>query len=233
MNKKILISFGLFFIFVIIFGLFLRVKYLEKKRADFAILPANTLHTPSGNLSLISKSDYLLGNPNAKVTLIEYSDFECPSCQIMHPIIQKIITEYKDSIRYTSRMFPLPQNKNAQKEAEAALCAGEIGGNKLFWKYSDEIFAKTKGGDGGVGFALDKLVPLAKDLNLPKDAFAKCLDSGKMQNKVLEEKESGEVAGIDSLPAIFITDSKNHTTLLTGIQSIQTLQIVLKYSISP
>lgn len=230
MTKPIALLFAIFVLFSIIFCLFLRVSYLESRQKAYALIPQNTLQTSQGNLEKVNAKDYTQGNSQAEITLIEYSDFECPSCQRMHPIFQKIIKMYGKDIRFVQRMFPLPQNKNAEKEAEAVLCAGKIGGENLYWKYGDEIFKRTNGTEGGEGFTLNALTPLSKELGLDDKAFSSCLNIKKMVQEVDREKQSGEAAGVSQLPALFIVDKQNKTMLITGEQSLQTLQVILSYA---
>lgn len=232
MNRQtIFISLLICFIIILIY-LFLRVSYLENRQKAFASLPQNVLQTPRGTLEKIDRSDYVQGNPNASVTLIEYSDFECPSCQRMHPIFQKLIHQYGKNIRFVQRMFPLPQNKNAEKEAEAVLCAGQIGGEKAYWNYGDSIFKQTKGTEGGEGFSLDRLVPLAKELGLNEKMLGTCLLNNTNAKTVQSQTVSGETAGVSQLPTLFILDKKNEITMIAGEQSLATLQVILSYAIS-
>ncbi len=222
---------GILVLFGVMSALYMKVSYLENRQKAFASLPANVIKIVHGNLVSVTNFDYIQGNRQAPVTLIEYSDFECPSCQRMHPKFGKIITQYGNNIRFVQRMFPLPQNNNAEKEAEAALCAGKIGGEKKYWQYSSEIYKKTKGIEGGEGFALVNLVPLAKELGITQEAFEKCLTTGEMTQEVHNQKTSGENAGVNQLPSLFIIDKKQHVTVLTGEQALSTLQVILTYAL--
>lgn len=80
---------------------------------------------------------YVKGNPDARIKMIEYVDFECPQCNRAFPTIEALLDKYGDKISLEYRSFPLPYHKNAQKAAEAALCAGEQG---KFWEMHDQIF---------------------------------------------------------------------------------------------
>lgn len=228
MRRNILLLIGLLILFGSIAALFLRVNFLEARQKAFASLPANAVQTLHGSLQKVTSSDYVSGNPQGEITLIEYSDFECPSCQRMHPIYQKLLQEFNGHIRFVQRLFPLPQNKNAEKEAEAALCAGKVG---KYWQYGDEIYSLTKGTEGGEGFPLADLVPLAKHLGLSTKQFQSCLDTAEMAQTVDLQKKSGENAGVNELPSLFVIDKKNSVTMLSGEQSLATLQTVISYTI--
>ncbi len=229
--KKVVLFLGLGVLSIILISLFMRVSYLENRQKAFAALPPNTLQTPQGNLEKVGSSAYTTGNTQAAVTLIEYSDFECPSCQRMHPVFQRLLKQYGKDIRFVESMFPLPVYINAKIEAVGFLCAGKIGGQGIYWRYTDEIFKRTAGIEGGEGFALGKLIPLSKELGISETSFMKCLDTGEMTSRVQQEKLTGETAGVSQLPALFIIDKKNHVTLLSGEQSLPTLQVILTYTI--
>ena len=132
---------------------------------------------PTGAVPPVTKEDHVRGDKNAELTWIEYSDFECPFCKRFHPSMLQMMDEYKGQVKWVYRHFPLSFHANAQKEAEASECAAELGGNDAFWKYTDAIFERTAA--NGTGFALDALVPLAKELGLSESKFKNCLDSGK------------------------------------------------------
>ncbi len=118
---------GLSIFLIAIIALLLQVNYLEAKNKFQAFGQA-----PKGTMQPVTNKDYVTGNSQAKVTLVEYSDFECPSCQQFHPTLQKLMSLYGNNIRLVSRRSPLPQNANAEKEAEAVLCAGKLGWQNAF-----------------------------------------------------------------------------------------------------
>lgn len=88
----------------------------------------------------ISANDHVLGNTNAPITIIEYSDLECPFCARFHTTQQTIMKEYEGKIKWVHRHFPLDFHPDAKPYAYAAECAAEIGGNDTFWKMIDYIF---------------------------------------------------------------------------------------------
>lgn len=162
----------------------------------------------------VTDKDWYKGNKNAKVTLVEYSDYECPFCKSFHPTMQQVMKDYGDKVKWVYRHYPLPFHTNAQKEAEASECAGKIGGNEAFWKYTDAIFERTT--SNGTGFALDKLTPLAKELGLNESSFKQCLDSGEMAQKVKDQTAKGTEEGVSGTPGTIIIDSKGNTQLVPG-----------------
>jgi protein-disulfide isomerase len=160
-------------------------------------------------LKPISESDYILGNPNAPINIIEYSDTECPFCKRFHlDTFKKVENKYvkNGEVAWIFRHFPLTSiHKNAVKEAEAIQCAGELGGNVKFWSYLDKIFELTKSNDG---LDLAELPNIASNLGISKEKFTKCLDSGKYQDLIRSQFDSGVETGVTGTPATFIVLKK-------------------------
>jgi protein-disulfide isomerase len=162
----------------------------------------------------ITGNDYIRGSNNAKITLVEYADFECPFCKRFHPTMQQVLKDYGDKVKWVYRHYPLSFHANSQKESEASECAGKLGGNEAFWKYTDAIYDQTT--SNGTGFALDQLVPLSKKLGINSASFQTCLDSGEFAQKVKDEFASGSQEGVTGTPGTIIIDAKGNTQLIPG-----------------
>jgi protein-disulfide isomerase len=180
---------------------------------------------PAAKPKALSKSDHVKGNANAKVTLIVYSDLECPYCKTFDTTVKEISDTYGDKIKVAFRHFPLPFHQNAQKEAEASECVAELGGNDAFWNYIDLIFQRTT--SNGTGIALDNLGPLAAEVGVNQQQFQSCLDSGKYEKYVKDSITEGAAAGVEGTPATFIIDSKGENQLIVGAQPIGNFTSVL------
>ena len=157
----------------------------------------------------VSSSDYMRGDKNAKLTLIEYSDLECPYCKSFHPTMQQILADYKGQVNWVFRDFPLSFHANAEKEAEASLCIGKLGGNDKYWSFIDKIYERTT--SNGTGFALTALGPLAKEVGVNQDKFQSCLDSGEMAQTVKDESADGTTGGVQGTPTTLIVDQNGKT----------------------
>ena len=144
----------------------------------------------------ITKDDHIRGDFNAPITLVEFSDFECPFCERHYPTLNKILSDYKGKVRLVYKHFPLGFHPNAQKAAEASECADEQG---KFWEYHDKIFENQSS-----GLSLDKFKQWAKDLGLDTQRFNACLDSGKYAQKVQADYQEGLQKGVNGTPATFI-----------------------------
>jgi len=143
------------------------------------------------------ETDHVYGPANAPITLIEYSDFECPYCKRHFETVNQIKAEYKDKVRIVFRHFPLDFHPNAQKAAEASECAADVGGNDAFWKMHDKIFTAED-------ITVAGLKNLAKEIGLNEGKFNECLDSGKMANVVLAQADEATTFGVQGTPANFI-----------------------------
>ncbi len=138
----------------------------------------------------VSGDDNILGNPQADITIIEYSDIECPYCKIFYSTSKKIMDEYgKDGkVALVFRHFPLQGHPDAKPKAAATECAREQGGNTKFWEYLDVLFTEE--------VSLDKLPNIAEQLNLDKDEFIKCLENPATEKLVKEDFDDGVKAGV-------------------------------------
>lgn len=150
----------------------------------------------------VSDSDHIRGNANAQVTIVEYSDLECPFCKSFHATMKQVLATYGDKVRWVYKHFPLDErHPKADKEAEAAECAGELGGNDAFWAYVDKVFEVTPS-NNGLDLAL--LPALAQDLGLDKGKFESCLSSGKYAELVEAQFQEGARLGVDGTPGSFV-----------------------------
>ncbi len=147
------------------------------------------------------KTDHVLGSANAPVTLIEYSDFECPYCRRHYETIKQILAEYKDKVRLVYRHYPLDFHANAQKAAEASECAADLGGNDGFWKMYDKIFTADD-------ITVAGLKKLAKDIGLNEAKFNDCLDSGKTANRIKAQADEATTFGVQGTPANFLNGNE-------------------------
>lgn len=145
----------------------------------------------------ITNKDHVRGNFNAPVTLVEFSDFECPFCVRAYPTFKKILNDYPSQVRLVYKQFPLTSiHPNSQKAAEASECADEQG---KFWEYHDKLFDNQ-----AAGYNLDKFKQWAKELGLDSSKFDNCLDSGKYASKVTVDQQEGQAKGVNGTPATFV-----------------------------
>jgi protein-disulfide isomerase len=135
------------------------------------------------------------GPENAPITIVEFSDFECPYCARINPTLEQVKAKYGDQVRLVFRQFPLSIHRSAQKAAEASLCAHDQG---KFWELHDAMFQNQK------ELGVDQLKAKAAELGLEAAAFNECLDSGKHADAVQADFKAGAEAGVSGTPAMFI-----------------------------
>ncbi len=155
---------------------------------------------PTGTVQLaaVTADDHMLGDPDAEVTIVEYSDLECPFCKRFHPTMQQVVEEYDGKVNWVYRHFPLDSlHSKARKEAEATECATELGGNDAFWEYTDLLFEETPSNNG---LNLESLPDYAEQIGLDRAKFTECLDSGKYADAVASDLADAQSAGGTGTP---------------------------------
>lgn len=135
------------------------------------------------------------GAPDAKITMVEFSDFECPYCSRFAPTLDQVMAKYGDRVKLVFRHLPLPNHPQAPKAAEAAACAQDQG---KFWEMHDSLFRNQ----GALG--VEALKGRATELGLDAQAFATCLDSGAKAAVVAADAADARKAGIEGTPALFV-----------------------------
>jgi protein-disulfide isomerase len=135
------------------------------------------------------------GNPKAPVMIVEFSDFQCPYCHQVEPVIKDLLANYGDKISLAYRDLPLKQiHPQAEMAAEASRCAGEQG---KYWEYHDQLFKASK-------LDRDALVEYARTLKLEDKQFDSCLTNGKYREDVAKDLREGMQAGVTGTPTFFI-----------------------------
>jgi protein-disulfide isomerase len=163
-----------------------------RKNADLRWLITEPTQ-PVQNISL--DDDPARGAANAPVTIVEFTDFQCPACAAMHPVLEQVLKSYGDKVRFVVRDFPLNQHEWARKAAEAANAAKEQG---KFFEYISLLFQRQKALD------VPSLKKYASELGLDRARFDAALDRGTYAAEVKHDIEDGELYGVSSTPTIFI-----------------------------
>ena len=168
--------------------------------APSAVAPTPSAQAPvaAGPLKPIGASDHVIGAKNAKVTLVEYSDFQCPFCSRHLPTVKQALKDFPNDVNLVYRHYPLSFHPEAQKAAEASECAAKLGGNDAFWSMHDELFA------GQATLSRSLYTELAKKLGLNTGDFDKCVDGGEMAARVNTDLNEGTTAGVEGTPATFV-----------------------------
>lgn len=146
-------------------------------------------------VSTSTEGEPSIGPEDAPVTILVFSDFQCPFCARVLPAVERVLEEYKGQVRIIFKQFPLSFHPNAQKAAEASECAFEQG---KFWEYHDILFENAN------ALAPSDLKQYAKDIGLDSATFDGCLDSGKYEAEVKQDLADGKAAGVSGTPAFLI-----------------------------
>lgn len=168
------------------------------------------LPTKDGSLTVpVSQLDHETGPENAKITLVEYSDFQCPACAAFYPIVKQLLEEpeLKDTIRFAYRSFPLTAiHKNAQLAAQAAESAAMQG---KFWQFHDRLFEQQQSWAGlSETGARGVFLEHANAERLDVEKFKRDIDSSAVISRVKEQVASGVSAGVNSTPSFFVNGKK-------------------------
>jgi len=206
-------------------GIFLSNKNGSDKPAD----DNNDNQVAEINLAPITEKDHVLGNPDADIVIVEYSDTECPFCKTFHNTMNQIMDEYgKDGkVAWVYRHFPLTNiHPKAQTEAEATECAAELGGNTAYWDFLNKIFEITPSNNG---LDLAELPNIAEEIGLDREAFTECLDSERHAQTVVDQLQSGLDAGVRGTPhSIIITKSDGQKYPLNGAQPYAAVKQIIE-----
>jgi len=172
---------------------------------------------PQIDMEALVDDDTIKGDKNAPVTIVEWSDFECPFCtRFYQNTLGQIDEQYikTGKVKLVYRDFPLGFHKNAQKAAEAAECADE---QNKFWEMHDKLF------DNGVSGGVSSFKQFASELDLDTSKFNDCLDSGKMADEVKKDLSDGSAAGIRGTPGFIINGQ-----LVSGAQPFEAFKQVIE-----
>jgi protein-disulfide isomerase len=178
----------------------------KNSNTNTAVAVTNT-NTATGPIEVkVEKTDHIRGNKNAKVTLVEFSDFQCPYSEQFNPAVDKILTDYKDKVRLVFKNYPLTTiHPMAQKAAEAAECASD---QNKYWEMHDKLFANQS------SLSVENFKIWAKDLGLNEKKFNTCLDDGTKAAKVQADQTYGDSIGVNGTPTSYVNGN-----IVAGAQS--------------
>ena len=186
----------------------------------------------------VTVNDHILGNPAAKIKIVEYSDPSCPFCKMFHNTMRQVMAVYGKTgdVAWIYRHFPLDKpgtrpdgsalHPNAGHEAQAMECADALGGSDKFWAYTNRLYEVTPSVTGNTPNGLDQkeLYTIAQELKLDANEFKNCLDSGRFKSKVDSQYNDGLAAGITGTPMSYIILPGGKQVVVEGAQDFQTLK---------
>jgi len=177
-----------------------RVRQLQKKSVE--TVPA--AQGEEGGVSL-SRNDHIIGNRNAQISLITYTDFECPYCRELHGVFKELLELYGAKINVAYRHFPLSFHANAMNAAQASECVAAQGGDEAFAAFVDRL-AKN-------GPEPDQYSAWLPKIGIDSGEFVRCMDSERFTNRINAGIAEAESLGVSATPTTFVIDHLSGTTL--------------------
>jgi protein-disulfide isomerase len=179
----------------------------ERSKATIALRPPR--------VEVRADPDRLRGDPGARITIVEFSDFQCPFCKKSEPILKELLTKYGKEVNLSYRDFPLKElHPQAELAAEGALCAGE---QSSYWEFHDMLF------DDPSTLERANLLEKAARLKLDIGRFSACLDSGRYQSQIDQDVQDGIRAGVSATPAFFING-----VFLGGLRPLAEFEAIIR-----
>jgi protein-disulfide isomerase len=158
------------------------------------------------------------GPTSAPVTIVEFSDFQCPFCSRAEPVVDEVMKKYGDKVRLVFRDYPLSFHPNAEVAAMGAECAEEQG---KYWEMHKAMFANQQ------KLAAADLVETAGGIGIDKDKFKSCLDSGKYRTEVQKDFQDGQKAGVTGTPTFFING-----IMIVGARNVDSFSEIIDRELS-
>lgn len=200
--------------------------------------PTNAITAQEVDLKPVTAQDHILGNPNAKIKIVEYSDTSCPFCKVFHTTMRRVMNEYGQSgnVAWVYRHFPIDQpgsrpdgsalHPNAGREAQATECAAALGGNEKFWAYTNRLYEVTPSVTAASPDGLDQkqLYVIAKEVGLNDGEFKTCLDSGRFKDKVAASYQEGLAMGIEGTPSSVLITPTGKKIAIEGAQPFEAIK---------
>lgn len=194
--------------------------------------------TSNAVVAPVTASDHILGNPNAPIKLIEYSDLSCPFCKAFNPTLERVMSDYGPSgqVAWIYRHFPLFKpvsdivpHPNSLDQALALECAAQLGGNTGFFAFEKRWFAGFPD-DGAARSSIEdraQINSVAKDIGLDMDSFKECLAGGAFKPTIEKAYKDGLAAGITGTPYTVVVTPSGNKIPLVGMQSYATLKTMI------
>ena len=165
----------------------------------------------ASSIRAVSDDDHVFGDPEAPVTIVEFSDFECPFCSRLHPTLERVVEEYDGKVKWVYRHFPLNSiHRNAEPAAIASECVASLGGNDAFWSFGKTLFNNQR--SLGPSFYKSE----AEKLGIDGDAFTSCLADNNIKSLVTEDLDEVTKAGGRGTPFSVLISSNGQLFPFSG-----------------
>lgn len=166
--------------------------------------------TPADQSVVVGSNSHFVGPVEAKVTVVEFSDFQCPACKAVNPTIKALTEQYKDRMKFIYRQYPISSHEFGMLSAQAAEAAGLQG---KFWEMHDQLFEKSP------DLSRENILAIATDLKLDTAKLAADMDSDQVRQKIMADQQDGNKLNVTATPTFFINGTK-----FTGVLSLSAFQ---------
>ncbi len=184
----------------------------------------------SDKINPVTEADWVKGNINAPVKIVEYSDFECPFCKRHHDVMKTVVAKYGDKVAWVYRQFPLEQlHQKAMPVAIASECVGKLGGDAAFWTFTDRYFEETLTNDRT---DITKVIPaLAAESGVNAAAFSKCFESEETKAAVEEDVADAVETGGRGTPWSVLIGPDGKTYPINGAQPASAIEQMIEVAL--
>ncbi|MBL4644320.1 MAG: thioredoxin domain-containing protein [Candidatus Pacebacteria bacterium] len=170
----------------------------------------------------ITESDHIFGNPDAAITIVEFSDFECPFCSRLHPTLKQIV-EGNDDVKWVYRHFPLVSfHTRAYAAAHASECVAELAGNDAFWDFSTSLF------DNQSSLGTELYERLAGEVGVSVTDFRTCTDSNRHEDRIQADLRESQQTGGQGTPYSIAINSDGQALPFSGALPFETIQQIVE-----
>lgn len=184
---------------------------------------------PEGNLEAmrpVDATEYIKGDPDAPIKIVEYSDFECPFCQRHHATLNSLVTKYIETgrVAWVYRQFPLEQLHpvKAQAAAVASECVGELGGNDAFWQFTDTYFERSPSNNRT---NIEVLIPeIVTEIGIDRAAFEECFNSDRYDEKIAADIQNAFDTGGRGTPWSILVAADGTKFPINGAQPLAAIE---------
>ena len=211
------------------------LESVQRMQAQERLAQEQKRRESAGAVKPVDDEDHILGSPDAQVTIVEFSDYECPFCKRFHLTMKKLMDEYgKDGrVAWVFRHFPLDSlHSKARKEAQAAECANELGGNEAFWAYSDKLFEETPSNNR---LDLGLLPQFAEEIGLDRAQFQTCLEGdargGKYADHIQADVQDATTSGGTGTPFSVVIAANGKVFALNGAQPYAAVKSIVELAL--
>lgn len=174
------------------------------------------------NIQPVTENDHIRGSFDAPVTIVEFSDLQCPFCKRFHETMKQVMENYEGRVAWVYRHFPLESiHSRARAEAEGAECATELGGNDGFWRFTDAVFEA----EPSVG--LSDLPQIAESLGLNRAAFQTCLDERRYKDAVQAHLTDATNSGGQGTPYSIVIAKDGTKSVIPGALSYDSVAKII------